>query len=278
MKPFYEIRSQRIFIGPICDVPFPLHVHMVVEVVYLMEGELRLTVSGEEYTLHPGDTLVCFPSMPHSYDVISPDARGLCFIFGPDTIREFSTAFKTSRPACPLLKGGDAPAGLHESAAALCRLVQEGKQSLLMGYLHVFLAHLLQELTLSPMNESMDNDLIQQTLQYVADHFDEDLTLDSVSMALGISKTHLSRLFSQYLRINFRKYINILRIDEACTLLKASDMNITEVCYACGFNNLRTFHRAFLEEVGMQPKDYRASLDQPASKQVWLGGQSGAGQ
>ena len=263
MMPFYEVGERPVFLGPICDHPFPLHVHMVVEVVHLLQGSLTLTVDGNQYVLSPGDTVACFPSVPHGYDAMSEDAQGLCFIFEADTISEFASAFRSSRPVVPFLKADTAGQGLHDSIAVLVKILQEENSPLLMGYLHVFLAHMLSVMPLEPIDSNLDGDLIQQTLQYVSEHFAEDLSLDSVASALGVSKPHLSRLFSNYLKVNFRKYINTLRIDEACTLLRTTGTTVTDICYACGFNNPRTFHRAFMEEKGMQPKDYRALKEGP---------------
>ena len=76
----------------------------------------------------------------------------------------------------------------------------------------------------------------------------EPITLETVAHALGVSRIHLSHIFSQQLRINFRQYINALRIDRACFLLRNPSYSISEIAYLCGYGNPRTFHRAFLTQ------------------------------
>ena len=107
---FYEQRTENIFIGAICDHPFPSHVHDVVEIVCLQTGSMEMTISGKRIMLLPGDIAVAFPSESHSYDYVSEDASGLSLIFLPDTIMEFYHTFRTMQPVQPLL--------LHQDQAA----------------------------------------------------------------------------------------------------------------------------------------------------------------
>ena len=107
------------------------------------------------------------------------------------------------------------------------------------------------------MEKHVDTGLTQQVLEYIAEHYREDITLESVARELGISRSHLSHIFSEQLNVNFRRYINTLRIDQASFLLQDTAMTVTEIGYACGYNNLRTFHRAFQNERGMQPGEFR---------------------
>lgn len=44
MPPFYEQRTQDLFVGVMTDNPFPLHVHKVVECVHIHEGSITMTV------------------------------------------------------------------------------------------------------------------------------------------------------------------------------------------------------------------------------------------
>ena len=258
MKPFYEIRSQSLFVGKICDVPFPLHVHAVVEIVNLTAGRMTMTVSGHRCELVPGDVCAVFSSVAHSYDEVSPDAEGLCLIFQPDTIAEFAPVFHSMRPVSPQLSAVKVP-GLMDVIVKLQELSAAPDSPFIKSYLHLYLAHLLSCLPLEPLDKHVDNSLIQRVILYVAEHFTEPLTLDTVSHAMGVSRSHLSHVFSEQLNINFRKYVNILRIDEARSLLEQTQMTVTEICFMCGYNNPRTFHRAFLEECGMQPGEFRAA-------------------
>lgn len=257
MKPFYETRPDPLFVGDICDHPFPTHVHEVVEIVYLLRGRLDMTIAARSAHLEPGDIGVVFPSVTHSYDKVSPDAKGLALIFLPGIIQEYQGIFKTERPEDPFLVHSRQKEKTDSIAVKLYSLAQTQQNDMLQAYLHVFLAHLFAALPLTPVEKTLESGMIHQVLQYVSEHFTEPLTLESTARSLGISRSHLSHLFSQQLHVNFRQYINTLRVDKACALLNDPLQSVTQIGYMCGYENSRTFHRAFLERCGMQPSVYR---------------------
>lgn len=257
---FYETRPETLYIGDICMYPFPAHVHDVVEIVYLHTGHVTLTAGRETRTLRPGDAAVMFPSVPHSYDSISADASGLSLIFSADAIAEFLHTFRAMQPVTPFLSGEDLPPELRLIAVKLGSLNEQERQTLQLGYLHLFLSYLLPALQLQLLSRSVVSGLPQQVLHYVSEHFTEPLSLESTARALGVSRIHLSHIFSQQLNVNFRQYINALRIDRACALLRDPARSIAQVIDLCGYQNPRTFHRAFQAHCGVTPKQYRARL------------------
>ncbi len=269
MKPvFYEQRTETIFMGVICNHPFPSHVHDVVEIVCLQTGSMEMTISGKSIMLLPGDIAVAFPSEAHSYDYVSEDASGLSLIFLPDTIMEYYHTFRTMQPVYPLLLHQDKAPELTGITRQLQKLTAaEHATSLKLGYLHLFLAYLLTSLPLTTRARNPHSTLTDQVLHYISEHFTEPLTLENTARALGISRIHLSHIFSQQLHINFRQYINTLRIDRACTLLRNPSYSISQIAYQCGYGNQRTFHRAFLAQCGMPPNQYRAEQpDRPTQR------------
>lgn len=257
MAVFYERRPENLFTGIICDHPFPCHVHDVVEIVCLATGQVDMTIAGEPYTLHPGDIAAVFPSLPHSYDAVSPDATGLSMVFTTDAITEFTRVFRTMRPASPLMMAGDVPGEVTEAIRRLSAIPTGEESPFRLAWLHLFVAYFLSALPLQAVEKGMLTTMTSQVLHYVSGHFTEPISLESTARALGISRIHLSHIFSQQLHINFRQYVNSLRIDLACNLLRDPENSISQVAWKCGYSNLRTFHRAFLSQVGSPPNQYR---------------------
>lgn len=260
---FYERRTGDIFVGELCPVPFPSHVHDVAEIVCVTEGYVVMTIAGRQVTVSPGDVAMAFPATPHSYDFVSDDAAGLALIFPPDTIGEFHHKFRTMTTTHPLLPGGQKASELDNIIQHLIDVSQQPGSPLKLGYLHLFLSYLFTSVQLQPLEKHMQSGLSYQVLHYISEHFTEPLSLETTARALGISRIHLSHIFSQQLKINFRQYINTLRIDRACSLLRDPSYTISQIVYLCGYGNPRTFHRAFLAQCGMPPKQYRARYAQP---------------
>ena len=255
---FYERRAENFFVGKICDHPFPSHVHDVVEIVCLQTGSLEMTVCGRKLLLAPGDVVMAFPAVPHSYDFVSGDASGLSMIFQPDTVMEFYHTFRTMHPVHPLVLGTEKAPELDPLILAIQKVVgQQQGDALILGYMHLFLSYLFTCIKLVPGSRNPYTTMTYQVLQYVSEHFTEPLTLETTARALGISRIHLSHIFSQQLHINFRQYINMLRIGRACTLLRNPNNAISQIAFLCGYGNQRTFHRAFQAQCGVSPSQYR---------------------
>lgn len=256
MMPFYEVRDESLFVGEICRIPYPLHVHKVVEFVHLQEGTISMTIGTRRWDLQAGDTAIVFPSIPHSYDILSDDARGLCAIFLPDTIAEHAPTFACMHPVSPLLPASAHSAVMMDAAARLAEAASEEKSPMLLAYLHLFTSCLLTSIELSDAC-SFDGSLMKKVLDYVAAHCLEDITLASTAKELGISTSHLSHFFSSQMNVNFRWFVNNLRIDNALRLLRDTNLTVTEIAYQSGYMNPRTFHRAFRTERGIGPGEYR---------------------
>lgn len=73
----------------------------------------------------------------------------------------------------------------------------------------------------------------------------------------GKSREYISRLFKSATGRNISDHIVDLRINYACNLLKNSSMDVMEISFECGFENLSTFYHHFSPRVGMPPKRYR---------------------
>jgi transcriptional regulator GlxA family with amidase domain len=85
----------------------------------------------------------------------------------------------------------------------------------------------------------------------------EPLTESHLARYAGMQPIAYSRFFRRHTDIPFIKYLNRLRINRASELLISSDMSVTDICYACGFNNVANFNRQFLGQKAMPPSHYR---------------------
>lgn len=101
------------------------------------------------------------------------------------------------------------------------------------------------------------NDMIYRTVAYIAGHFTEEITLSGMAKALGYSSCALSGVFSKTFHTNFNGYLNNVRLDYVCHLLRHTDQSITEAYENAGFSSQRTFNRVFQERFRMTPREYR---------------------
>lgn len=256
MKAFYQTHSGSLFIGEMTRYPFPLHVHEMLELMYVLKGDCRLQIDGKYFTLKPGDLALAFPLVPHSFDELSTDCEGFTAFFLADSIGEFSTTFHTMLPACPVLRAEELPDDVRLAIDRLSEIPGPERHPLRLGYLHLLLSHVLNQMDFKPAETLNEKGLADRVVKYIFDHAFDNITLSSAARGLGVSESHLSHLFSQQFHINFRRFVNAIRIDKAKMQMRDPHMTLTAICYSCGYENMRTFRRAFVRETGLLPTAY----------------------
>ena len=98
---------------------------------------------------------------------------------------------------------------------------------------------------------------LQKTLNYIHDHADEPLVLKDMATMCGTSSTYFCQLFKHETGMTFLQYLNDLRIQNACALLRESGDSITEICYRVGFNDYSHFGRLFKKHIGVSAAEFR---------------------
>ena len=260
MNTIYETRPEKLFIGAMTEYPCPAHVHAVAEVIVQTQGDSLVTIDEVQYRLTPGDAAVIFPLVSHSFDSLSEDSKGITAIFPPDIIPEYAGTFHGLQPESPFLPADRRSLDLRFAVERLGALNMDESLPMCIAYLHVVLASLLHSLTYRPVYDYSERGLGHRIISYISDHAFEEITLESASRALGISASHLSHFFSERMHTNFRRFINAIRIEKARLMMRDPNLTLTEICDACGYTNMRTFRRAFQQEIGCLPSDHIANL------------------
>lgn len=98
---------------------------------------------------------------------------------------------------------------------------------------------------------------IRKALAYMHDHFNEPLSLSDVAAMCGASETYFCRLFKHETGMTFLNYLNGLRIERSCVLLRNTADSALEICYKVGFNDYTHFGRQFRKHTGVSPAEFR---------------------
>ncbi|MFB9327794.1 helix-turn-helix domain-containing protein [Paenibacillus aurantiacus] len=98
---------------------------------------------------------------------------------------------------------------------------------------------------------------IKDILRYIHHHFNEEISVQSLSEKFHLSPTYLSQLFKKEVGENFVEYLSRLRIRYACKLLAETNMTVSQIGEKCGFNDYFYFTRIFKRLNGMTPTQYR---------------------
>jgi len=98
---------------------------------------------------------------------------------------------------------------------------------------------------------------INNVFEYVMYNFKEKIALQDIAAIAFMSEIAFCRYFKSRTGKSFFTFLNDIRIGYACRMLLESTMNITEICYESGFNNLSHFNRQFKEHTKETPQRYR---------------------
>ena len=103
---------------------------------------------------------------------------------------------------------------------------------------------------LSRRNSSPDSIYIEKCLQYIGEHFTEDISLEGVAEQISISPSYLSRQFKSECGVTFVEYLTSLRMKEAVRLATETCLPIQEIAKRTGYSGATYFCRVFKKQIG----------------------------
>ena len=106
-------------------------------------------------------------------------------------------------------------------------------------------------------NTENERTLVSQVLDYIGEHYDESISLDSLAQQFYVSKFHLSHAFRQSVGASLYHYIQLKRLLIARQMLR-NGVSPGAVCQSCGFGDYANFYRAFRAKYGASPREYLA--------------------
>lgn len=136
----------------------------------------------------------------------------------------------------------------------------------------VFAGFMLKELIIRLMQTEARHLLVDNTanlqhqsrlafvIQFIRDHLHDAINIDTLSKKACMSQTHFFRCFKNELGVSPVDFINAERIKLAKELLRDSARTISDVCYACGFNNLSYFNKMFKRATNLTPSEYKLKM------------------
>lgn len=110
-------------------------------------------------------------------------------------------------------------------------------------------------------NEKVENThRVNQALDFIMEHYHESISLEKIASQIGMNKNAFCRFFKKGTRKSLFTVIHEVRIGKACQLLAETDMNIQQIGFACGFNNISGFNKTFKKYKETSPLKYRKEI------------------
>lgn len=254
MSQFCENPSEPLRLQYVDRARVSPHIHISAEFIYVDTGPVTLTLGSLEFSMQTGDYAFIIPNTLHGYTLESSESSLLVVNCHSDVIPQLLKRISGQRPVSPIVKANDIPVHID---IALKALSGEYDANIAYAWANLIFNMLTSKLRFVEIQEGITSNLANKILSYISEHYLENITLEKLAEAMGVSKFHISHLFSSKLGVGFKEYINNLRVENAKSLLNTSDLSIADICSRSGFENQRTFNRVFRENTGMSPRDYR---------------------
>lgn len=98
--------------------------------------------------------------------------------------------------------------------------------------------------------------MVRDAQNYIENYYNEHLSLQSVSAALGISTGYLSKCFKNVVGISFTEYLTDYRLAKAKEYIRLGSGTITDIAYKVGFTDPNYFGKCFKKKEKMSPKEF----------------------
>lgn len=105
------------------------------------------------------------------------------------------------------------------------------------------------------------NEKINKVYEYTINNFREDISLEKISGLVYLSQSAFCRYFKNCTAKTYSQFLAEVRIGYACKLLLQEKLNISEICYECGYKNLSNFNRHFKEIMRITPSEYLRNFE-----------------
>ena len=230
--------------------------HTDVEILYGLEGEACVHLDSESHTLRAGRIIVIDGDVLHTIQAVSPVCRYYCMQVSADFLS--SHGFDMGNAWFTGAVEEAASLALYEDAAAEYFSYEPYARAAALGKAIALLVRLCRHHSRpdAAQTRRLNRDYplaVMQALRYIREHLCENMSTDSVSKHVGVSKNYFCRMFRAYTNMTATQYINALRCDYASRLIAESGCNVSEAAHRIGVASVSYFTRLFKRHMGVTP-------------------------
>ena len=247
-----------------------MHWHEDIQFIYVLEGEIEIKTLTKLVSVDTGSGVFINKNVVHHVrknnachynSFIFPDYF-LKFYFGSPA-KDFveSIIGKEQIPICCFSRKTENHRTILNALKRLSE-IEKNKTDFYVYEVLVSLTTLWLEVRKNIQFPSEKQDIVvharmQKFLQYIEQHFGEDVSLEVLAASANVSKSECLRCFKSTMQSTPYKYLIEYRLSKAAELLKNTDESISNIAECVGFHQISHFGKCFKEKTGLAPRDYR---------------------
>ena len=240
------------------------HWHQRAELIYVVEGSLKIQIGKECRLCVPGDIAVVRSGEIH---FILADQENRCYIatfdpvmfspfFSEAKFPEHFISVRQQKDACIEKEIANQLHSIHHEAITQEPVYEALIQSRILQVYSLLVRHFEDDLIKDKKN-LVRMEQFQTAIEYIEAHFAENITLAEVAEVINYNTAYVSKLFMTCAGVNFKTYLDDFRVKKSVKLLKTGAHTVTDIAAQCGYDNVRTFYNAFRRVTGQTPSQFR---------------------
>jgi len=253
------------------------HYHQEFELSFITEGSGRRIVGDSVEEFHPGDLIFIGPRIPHVWFSQTPllnqhsgrTLESVYLLFNQDILPTGLTSlpeFSHVNRAMNLSERGIRITGdtLNQVSRIMLQLPYLSSLKRLMLFYEIMdiigksnsFFYLASADYVKSKFESTNN-RVKKIHEFLMKNYLEDTNLEEIASIVHMAPASTCRFFKSSTGLTIFEYLNKIKIEYACKLLLNTDLNIVNISYDCGFNNLSHFNKQFRKFIGKTPSHFR---------------------
>lgn len=256
----------------------PWHWHEELELMIVAEGVSEVALGTEKRRLHPGQGIFVNSGVIHgAWNVSKGGCRYHSLVFHPRLVGGSVESIFWQNYVHPLISSQsfkycflDLSESWHEGVLATleegwlaCAEEPAGYEFIVRETLSRITFQLWRQSNArsAPVSDKTlrDGERIKQMLSFIQGHLGEPLTTKEIAAQASVSVSECLRCFHSTIGSTPIQYLKQARLQEAANLLRTTDRRIAEIGTLCGFQEMSYFAKAFREQWGATPSEYRAA-------------------
>ena len=249
----------------------PLHRQDTWELTYIVFGKGTRILGDSETEFAEGSIVLIPPHIPHCWkfanDHVDTDGKiaHYTLTFKTEFIDRCVSAFPEITERLETLKSVSSVLSFDKDttnvlADMLQKMSREETTELLHYVFRLILLLSKREREASVVGRFAETDRTSERIakvrEFTQSNYARTITIDMIAEHVGMNRSSFCTFFKKATGQTYITYLNKLRVDRACYLLRQGTFNVTEVCYMVGFNDVPYFNRCFKNNRGMSPKEY----------------------
>ena len=246
------------------------HWHTSVEIFAVMEGRLDFFVNKDEYPLKAGEQIIINSNEIHSIHAVEKNKTVVLQI----PLKQFENYFTAQR----YIRFRGQEELVDKKLASLLRKLYHVYSERKIGYefrtisiFYEIMYILVKDYRVTETREkdirhSRRLDALSKITTYMREHYREELKLSDVAATFGYSDAYLSRMFQKYAKINYKTYLQDIRMAYAYRDLLNTDHTISQIALDNGFCSSRGFSGEFQKRYGVLPSEMRKQINEKGQK------------